>query len=583
MSVGDSKKTYILGGHREKRIWYTTYTMTQDEALAILKTGANVFLTGEPGSGKTHTINAYTRYLRSRNINPAITASTGIAATHIEGMTIHAWSGVGIRTSITPYDIDQLLSKENLVKRIKNTSVLIIDEISMLDSTLLDMVDTVCRAIRGREEAFGGMQVVFVGDFFQLPPISSREGGASFAFRARSWMSANPIVCYLSEQYRQDDHSFLSLLNAIRTNTVSAIEHDMLSNRIIQNASEYTLDVPKLFAHNIDVDRMNSEALQKLSGERKIYTMKHTGSRPLAEALARGCLSPGVLELTVGARVMCTKNDPAGLFVNGTLGVVISFSRTDGFPIIETFSGKRIKVTRTEWVLEENGKKKASITQIPLRLAWAITVHKSQGMSLDSAVVDLSRAFEYGQGYVALSRVRRLSGLYLSGYNKRSLEVHPEILAQDEQFKKESIANAQRFQHMNKKQLRALHSQFIRAIGGVEQNEKNLERKKAENTSISTITETHILLKKKFSVKEIARKRGLKETTVWEHIETLHQKNVLVQDEVFHLGKSLSPTALSEIHTAFDTHGTKKLRPVFEALGGRYDWDTLRLARILYT
>lgn len=561
--------------------------MTQKEALAILKTGANVFLTGEPGSGKTHTIEAFVRYLRECNVVPAVTASTGIAATHISGMTIHAWSGIGIRRELSRYDLDALMQKENLRKRLTNTKVLIIDEISMLSADLLDMVDVVLRSARGREEPFGGVQVVFVGDFFQLPPIS-RERSVLFAFRARSWLSANPVVCYLSEQHRQDDDTFLSLLSAVRKNIVSSTEHTLLKARIQSTETHTDVEIPRLFAHNMDVDRINTEALSKLNTEKKTYTMRHTGNRTLAEALARGCLSPGVLELAVGARVMCTKNDPTGLFVNGTLGIVTSFSRTDGAPMIETEKGKRIKITHTEWILEENGKKKASITQVPLRLAWAITVHKSQGMSLDSAVVDLSRAFEYGQGYVALSRVRRLSGLYLAGYNTRALEVHPEILAQDESFREESERNAEYFREMSEEDLGALHRNFIKAIGGSEPRagkvptRATLKNERIHTSPVSTLEETHSLLKEKLSIAEIAKKRGLKEVTVWGHIETLHQKGILKKEEVLHLGNKLSPSALTEIHNAFDTHTAEKLRPIFEALGERYDWDTLRLARILY-
>ena len=190
----------------------------QEAGLSILKTGANVFLTGEPGSGKTHTVNAYIRYLREHGINPAITASTGIAATHVGGMTIHSWSGIGIKRALTEYDLDFLSSNEGLTKRIATAKVLIIDEISMLDGTVLAMVEQVTRTLRRKEEPFGGLQVVFVGDFFQLPPIANKEKAerAQFCFESNAWRTANPIVCYLSEQHRQDDTAFLSTLGAIR-------------------------------------------------------------------------------------------------------------------------------------------------------------------------------------------------------------------------------------------------------------------------------------------------------------------------------------------------------------------------------
>ena len=195
--------------------------MTQKEALDILKTGANIFLTGEPGSGKTHTINEYVEYLRERGIEPSITASTGIAATHIGGMTIHSWSGIGIKTYLDKYELDKLGSSEYLAKRVGKAKVLIIDEVSMLSAETLSMVDAVCREVRRSDEPFGGLQTVFVGDFFQLPPIvkvndeSQNEYAQAeliesapigrFACDAPVWAKAKPIVCYLTEQYRHDD------------------------------------------------------------------------------------------------------------------------------------------------------------------------------------------------------------------------------------------------------------------------------------------------------------------------------------------------------------------------------------------
>ncbi len=191
--------------------------MTQAQALTILKTGGNVFLTGEPGSGKTHVTRTFISYLREHGIEPAITASTGIAATHIHGMTIHAWSGLGIKNSLNAYDLDAMSTKEYLVRRINNAKVLIIDEISMLSAQTLSMVDVVCRTLRGSPEPFGGLQVVLVGDFFQLPPISKFGDKAQFAYQSPTWKNLKLITCYLTEQHRQDDAGLLSMLSAIRS------------------------------------------------------------------------------------------------------------------------------------------------------------------------------------------------------------------------------------------------------------------------------------------------------------------------------------------------------------------------------
>ncbi|KKU45171.1 MAG: AAA ATPase, partial [Microgenomates group bacterium GW2011_GWA2_46_7] len=204
--------------------------MTQSQALAILKTGANVFLTGEPGSGKTYVLNAYVSYLRTHGIEPAITASTGIAATHIGGMTIHSWSGIGIKTKLDARDLKYITSNQYITRRIDRANVLIIEEVSMLTPDTLSMVDSVCRQVKQNREPFGGMQVIFVGDFFQLPPVVKRETehsgqtvliekvSARFAYDGSTWISVNPIVCYLTEQHRQEDGDFLNLLTAIRRN-----------------------------------------------------------------------------------------------------------------------------------------------------------------------------------------------------------------------------------------------------------------------------------------------------------------------------------------------------------------------------
>lgn len=450
--------------------------MTQDQALMIMKTGASVFLTGEPGAGKTFTINRYVEYLRDHEIDHAITASTGIAATHIGGMTIHSWSGIGIKETLTKYDLDKIASTEYIAKRIRKTKVLIIDEISMLRADTLSMVDAVCREIKQNPEPFGGVQVILVGDFFQLPPIEKRkteevqskllaEKPAHFAYESPAWIKLAPVVCYITEQYRQDDADFLNLLNSIRRNELEDEHYEYLKTRFVEKEN-FPDDITKLYSHNLNVDTVNDKKLGELEGGEKKFEMTSTGSTALVTALKKGCLSPEVLCLKRGAVVMCTKNNPKEHFVNGTLGTVVDFDSFYGYPIIKTKTGRSITVSPLDWAVEENGKIKAQITQVPLRLAWAITVHKSQGMSLDSAVMDLSSVFEYGQGYVALSRVRRMSGLYLLGMNNKALEVHPQILKQDNIFRTNSEQAEIVFGKLSQTEIQKMHKNFITAQGG---------------------------------------------------------------------------------------------------------------------
>ncbi|OGI95376.1 hypothetical protein A2917_02315 [Candidatus Nomurabacteria bacterium RIFCSPLOWO2_01_FULL_42_17] len=457
--------------------------MTQNEALAILKTGANVFLTGEPGAGKTYTINQFVSYLRARDIEPAITASTGIAATHIGGMTIHSWSGIGIKETLTKYDLDKIGSSEYLNRRIGKTRVLIIDEVSMLRAETLLMIDAVCREIKQSALPFGGLQVILVGDFFQLPPIEKRlyEKSAQqslikqetkgirdktrFAFDSDVWRRLSPVVCYLTEQHRQDDADFLSVLSAIRRGSMEKPHLDQIHSRM-SVSMDFPENIPKLFSHNVNVDQVNGGMLGKIEMESKHFLMTASGGEAIISALKRGCLSPEDLELKVGAVVMCTKNNPKERFVNGTLGTVIEFEQFTGYPIIKTKNGRNITVAPMDWSVEENGKIKAKITQVPLRLAWAITVHKSQGMSMDAAVMDLSEVFEFGQGYVALSRVRRLSGLYLLGINERAFKVHPQILEKDVAFREGSKQACEVFARISSEDNEKMRKNFIITLGG---------------------------------------------------------------------------------------------------------------------
>ena len=463
--------------------------MTQDQALHILKTGASVFLTGEPGSGKSYTIKTYIDYLISKGVTPSVTASTGIAATHIGGMTIHSWSGLGIKSELSIYDLEAMLEKEYVVKRLTKAKVLIIDEISMLSANTLDMIERVCSYVRQNEsKPFGGLQVIFVGDFFQLPPIIKTSDRMSslemfeesqLAFNSPAWKKTDPIVCYLTEQHRQSDAEFVSVLKSIRENKVDTDVHNILQKRILKKDKVDMEKVTKLYSHNIHVDKVNNLELGLISDNIKIFEMTKTGKDFIVDNLVKNCLSPYKLELKKGAKVMCTKNNPEKGFVNGSIGEVLKFSKSTGFPIIKFVNEKgysrEVEIEPMEWSIEDGGRKVATIKQIPLRLAWAMTIHKSQGMSLDEAMMDISNVFEYGQGYVALSRVRTLKGLYLIGYNEMALKVHPEVLEKDVLFKERSEEADYEFNKMMRDELFKIQDNYITSIAptGNEPKEKS--------------------------------------------------------------------------------------------------------------
>lgn len=451
--------------------------MLQKTALDILKTGASVFLTGEPGSGKSYTIKQYIDYLAEHGVHASVTASTGIAATHIGGMTIHSWSGIGIKESLSIYDIEALHEKEYIVKRLLKAKVLVIDEISMLSGNTFDMVNAVCKSIRQvPDRPFGGLQVILVGDFFQLPPIIKKNTNSlelfednGFVFSSSAWKELKPLTCYLTEQHRQSDQEFTKTLGQIRTNNVDEETHSVLRTRVVRELTELP-DATKLYSHNAHVDTVNNREIGKLDGTVKIYTMRRNGKENLTASLIKSCLSPEKLELKVGAKVMFTKNNPEKGFVNGTTGKILEFKYD--IPRVQLSGGMVIDVEPMDWSVHDQGKVLATISQIPLRLAWAITIHKSQGMSLDAAIMDLSQVFEYGQGYVALSRVRTLSGLHVIGYNDRALQVHPRVQEEDVLFKEQSTEVGTQILKMDIAELEKVQHAYIKSIAPAIKEEK---------------------------------------------------------------------------------------------------------------
>ncbi len=410
--------------------------MDKAKTLKYLLAGRNAFLTGPAGSGKTFLLNEFIDTLRRSGKKVAVTASTGIAATHLNGTTIHSWSGIGIADSLSPYALDAIVQKQYLHTRFNSTDVLIIDEISMFDAARLDAVDTVLRTVRNTDVPFGGIQVVISGDFFQLPPITRGNTPVRYAFQAKVWeRMSDLVICYLDLVYRQSDDPLLSVLQEIRQGDVSETTVDLLKDRL-EAAMPDTLTPTRLYTHNIDVDEINMQELRKLTGEQRIFHMTSTGKKDGVNLLKKYCMAPVELSLKIGAAVMCIKNNPKVGYINGTLGTVVEFGYES--VVIQLADGKEVTIQPDTWAIEQDGKVLAQIKQLPLRLAWAITVHKSQGMTLDEVEVDLSKSFAPGMGYVALSRVRTLQGLFLRGINQRALHVDPRVQEQDAIFLKQS-------------------------------------------------------------------------------------------------------------------------------------------------
>lgn len=423
--------------------------MNQALALEIMLEGHSVLLTGQAGSGKTYVLNEFIKLAKREGKVVAVTATTGLAATHLGGNTIHAWSGIGVHDELPKnFYKDLPKGRKDMVEK---TDILVIDEISMLHDFRLDLVDEVARKIRKSDKPFGGLQVILCGDFFQLPPVNrhdSRQGG--FVVHSKAWHAAQLKICYLQEQHRQDDDAFLDILTAMRAGDIRRRHAESLLERV---GAALPGDQPltELHTTNIDVEGINARALQNLDGDEVTYSMQTTGSENYVATLKRSCLALENLSLKKGALVMCIKNNPEKKYVNGSLGIVTGFDEDTHYPIVELRSGRTVLMTPESWELRDGDKKRASITQIPLRLAWAITIHKSQGMTLDAARVDLRKAFVEGMGYVALSRVKRLDALTLLGINQMALKVSPDALAIDQHLQQESAKASADFAHLAKK------------------------------------------------------------------------------------------------------------------------------------
>ena len=644
--------------------------MRQSSALDILKTGQNVFLTGSAGSGKTYTLNQYIDYLRARRVPVAVTASTGIAATHMNGTTIHSWSGIGIKDELTDRDLTTLSRKQFLADRLKDTAVLVIDEISMLHAKQLNLVSQVLKHIRKNDKAFGGIQVVVAGDFFQLPPIGSKgeTNREKFAFMSEAWLDAKFHICYLSEQHRQVSDAanggldLDDILNQIRRQEVT-----FEAIAALEATYDQSVDIKRtrLYTHNLNVNKINDKELASLDGEMMRFEATATGDSKLVETLKKTVRTQDELILKVGAKVMFIKNNAELGVSNGTMGELIGFTAvkiddkessdaliegdssddvdedaagekttkgkksaakkdkekpkskkptTQKMPVVRLNSGREVIAEPEEWIIEdETGDVLASYLQVPLCLAWAITIHKSQGMTLDAAEIDLSRTFELGQGYVALSRLKSLSGLQLLGMNDMSLQLDPLARGADKRFlvlSEEADAN---YAMLDEESMQQAHEKFVLKSGGTlsksvidayatlqkkrrEQQQAKIDKKQklgnqVSDKSDSTLLATRVLLEESLTIAEISQARQLSQSTIMRHIGELKSQDPSLacdhlrpDDEVMTaVGNAYVAIKVANNPNDFNDDGNIKLRPIFDHLKQSIDYNTIRLALIFIT
>lgn len=551
--------------------------MTQEKALAILKSGRNVFLTGSAGTGKTYVLNQYIKYLQERRVSVAVTASTGIASTHMNGMTIHAWSGIGIKDHLTLRNLQFLKEKRYMRKKMEEVKVLIIDEISMLHQKQLNLVNEVLQFFKENNLPFGGVQVVFSGDFFQLPPIgqeyeTSRE---KFSFMSTSWVDADLKVCYLTEQYRQSNNTLNRLLNEIRSGNIGQDTYDMVNEKVQQTMYSDVNRFPQLYTHNADVDKINDKKLSEIESAPKKFKATTKGNKVLGETLKKSALAPHELNLKEGAEVMFVRNNYEKNYFNGTLGKIMEFTE-DGFPLVQTVHDDWIEAKPETWqIVEETGKVLASYTQIPLRLAWAITIHKSQGMTLDQACVDLRKTFEKGQGYVALSRLRDMDGLTLLGLNDMAMELDELAFRADKRFLELSDdADAE----YDLEDLELEHAPFILKCGGTIEKSKfknKTEKKPKERKQTHIITKE--LMEKGMTPEEISKERGFSISTIYGHLNKVKEIYPETDFSIIPCDEETISRVRKYLESA-DTEEGIKLKPIFEYLNEEVSYDEIKKA-----
>jgi ATP-dependent DNA helicase PIF1 len=574
--------------------------MKQTTALEILKTGHNVFLTGSAGTGKTHLLNQYIDYLKERDIALAITAPTGIAASHINGMTIHSFFGIGIRENIDEYFLDSLIQKEFLHKRLNKLKVLIIDEISMVSPELFRSIDKILRAFKYSDQPFGGLQLVLSGDFFQLPPVSISNNTSRFAWQAEAWKNAELKSCYLTEKFRQSDQSLINILDEIRSGDVSEESMEVFRS-CYKKELKSDFKVTKLYTHNKDVDRINEKELELLKDKPRLFQSRDKGSKNNLAKIFKTSLVKEELALKKKAVVIFIKNNYEAGYINGTLGEIIGFDKDSGAPIVKIFSGHKIIAEHEDWKLEDHkGEVKATVSQVPLRLAWALTIHKSQGMTLDAAEIDLSKTFETGQGYVALSRIKSTEGLRLMGLNNVALQVDQLILSIDKKIKEASLTHENEFQNINTKEKEILAKEFIIKNNGTVNEDKISTNKKELKTKSDTInisTKTHTLeltknlLAKKKNISEIAKARNISAKTIISHIKKISKlypdfnlNHLKPKQKVLNtIFKAIKKIELKNNPDNLLKDGSIKLKVIFDYLKEEILYDDIALALIFYS
>lgn len=417
-------------------------TNKQHQALLSSKSGKNLFLTGPAGSGKSFLLKYFITWFQKEKENKEnrifITSTTGLSSLLIDGMTINRYSGIGIGTKDVDYYFKKIWKMKAIKERWLNTSVLIIDEISMMDPDIFDKLEILARKIRKNEAPFGGIQIILSGDFLQLPPVKSD----SFCFESFSWDSVIHETFYFDKIVRQSDSQLQSILNYIRIGIVNeevtkCLDSCINKELLIKDGITPTL----LFSKKNMVIEHNDKEINKLIDNGALYHIydsiydfgKITNEETITiykELLNSQFQVDDKIMLSLHSQVMLTVNIPEYELANGSVGVIVDFKNDEkiSYPIVLFLNGITMTIKEHLYKIDEDSDSIKKY-QIPLMLSWAITIHKAQGMSLDFVRTDIgSSIFEYGQAYVVLSRIKSIDGLSLINVDYSKIKAHPKIL-----------------------------------------------------------------------------------------------------------------------------------------------------------
>lgn len=410
----------------------------QQRAKRVLDGGHNTFLTGEAGTGKSVTLSAYADTLDERI---PILASTGAAAVLVGGRTFHSFFGLGICQGPDHAVVTRAVSRKKIEENLQETDAVIIDEVSMLSGRVFSLAERIAQTVRGNSQPWGGLRIIAVGDFAQLPPVEDGvrpDGLRDWAFLHPVWRRSGFRVAYLRKVMRTDNAPFLAILNKVRRGQYDREVYNFLLERFKKDVSD-DFEGTRLFPRRDDVDTHNNRCLHRLPGDVKYFPTVYTGEGRVVAQFKRNLPIPDVLMLKEGALVMIRKNATDLSFVNGTLAKVAEIkvgeygARSVKVRLIANEREVTLAPTKYQW-FDEKGKEAASATNLPLSLAWACSIHKAQGATLDRICVELRGLWEPGQAYVALSRARHPDGISVTGWQAESFRADPYVTAYYRRF-----------------------------------------------------------------------------------------------------------------------------------------------------